>query len=296
MALGLINNRFVLQFKSDKYAFNYLEAGKGESLVFVHGSASDYRSWSHQYEFFSKEFHTIVYSRRYHFPNREISAGEDYSMAGHVNDLDALILNMSSPPAHIIGHSYGAFIALLLALKNPSIINSLVLTEPPVLTLYVSKDPTPPELFRLLPKRPGLAIAILKFGIKGVVPAKAAISANNMNKALEIFGRATLGTKTFDNLPETRLKIAGQNFVPAELTGSGFPPLDSNKIRAIKVPVLLLTGEKSPGLFRGLMNGLEELLPNAQRIMVSGASHIVHEDNPAEFNKVVRAFLMKGEA
>lgn len=44
------------------------------------------------------------------------------------------------------------------------------------------------------------------------------------------------------------------------------------------------------------MNGLEDLLPNAQKNMVSGASHIVHKDNPAEYNKVVRAFLIKGEA
>ncbi len=286
----------MLQFISNKYEFNYLEAGKGKSLVFVHGSASDYRSWGHQYEFFSKEFHTIVYSRRYHFPNRNIQINEDYSMACHVNDLESLILNKSSHPAYVIGHSYGAFIALLLAIKNPSIIKSLVLTEPPVITLYVSKEPRPSELFRLLPKRPGLALSILKFGIKGVVPAKAAISANDMNKAVEIFGRATLGIKTYNNLPESRLKIARNNFIAAELTGSGFPKLDSNKIRAIKVPALLLTGEKSPGLFRNLMNGLEELLPNAQRITVSGASHIVHEDNPAEFNKEVRTFLITNGA
>lgn len=265
-------------------------------MVFVHGSASDYRSWGKQHEFFSKEFHTIVYSRRYHFPNTKISVDQDYSMACHVNDLESLILNIARPPAHVIGHSYGAFIALLLAIKNPLIIKSLALTEPPLITMYVSKEPSPSELLRLLPRRPGLALEILKFGIRGVGPATKAIKRKEMDKAFDIFGKATLGAKTFYDLSESRLKIARQNFIEAELTGSGFPPLENSKIRDIRIPTLLLTGENSPRLFRGLISGLQELLPNAQRNTVSGASHIVHEDNPSEYNKVVRSFLKKGGA
>lgn len=137
----------------------------------------------------------------------EISVGQDYSMASHVNDLEALILNMSSPPAHYRAFIQG-FYRLVTGIKES----------------YNYKIPRINRTFcpfRLLPKRLGLAFAILKFGIKGVVPAKAAISANNMNKALEIFGRATLGTKTFDDSPETRLQIARQDFVAAESTGSG---------------------------------------------------------------------------
>jgi pimeloyl-ACP methyl ester carboxylesterase len=68
-------------------AFEYFEDGSGEPLVFVHGSASDYRTWQGQTNIFAGRFRTIAYSRRYHWPNRPIPEGVDYSMAEHVADL-----------------------------------------------------------------------------------------------------------------------------------------------------------------------------------------------------------------
>jgi pimeloyl-ACP methyl ester carboxylesterase len=54
---------------------------------------------------------------------------------------------------------------------------------------------------------------------------------------------------------------------------------------------LLLHGERSPGLFRLLADRLEELLPNARRVEVPGASHIMHEDNPQVVNEAIAGFL-----
>jgi len=86
--------------------FEYSEDGSGEPLVFVHGSASDYRTWQGQHAAFARHFRTIVYSRRYHWPNEPIPAGVDYSMAGHVEDLKALLHLLDAAPAHLVGHSY----------------------------------------------------------------------------------------------------------------------------------------------------------------------------------------------
>ncbi|SOC78940.1 hypothetical protein SAMN06296241_0460 [Salinimicrobium sediminis] len=80
----------MLQANLNNYKFNYVENGNGDRLVFVHGSASDYRTWNNQLEYFSKYYHTIVYSRRYHWPNERIPDEEDYSMAKHVEDLEEL--------------------------------------------------------------------------------------------------------------------------------------------------------------------------------------------------------------
>lgn len=80
----------MLQANLNNYKFNYVENGNGDRLVFVHGSASDYRTWNNQLEYFSNYYHTIVYSRRYHWPNERIPDEEDYSMAKHVEDLEEL--------------------------------------------------------------------------------------------------------------------------------------------------------------------------------------------------------------
>jgi len=54
----------------------------------------------------------------------------------NVADLVELIIKrLNLGPAHIIGHSYGAFIALYLAFEHPDLVKTLVLGEPPVLSL-----------------------------------------------------------------------------------------------------------------------------------------------------------------
>ena len=47
----------------------YTDAGRGEPLIFVHGSLEDLRIWRRQVELFSAHYRVIAYSRRYHHPN-----------------------------------------------------------------------------------------------------------------------------------------------------------------------------------------------------------------------------------
>src|SRR5438445_13004877 len=42
----------------------YVEAGSGESVVFVHGIPTDYRAWNSQIVPFSGKYHVIYYNRR----------------------------------------------------------------------------------------------------------------------------------------------------------------------------------------------------------------------------------------
>ena len=101
--------------------FEYAEKGDGAPLVLVHGSASDYRTWEHQHEELARHFRTIVYSRRYHWPNEPIAEDVDYSMLEHVEDLGALVEALDAEPAPLVGHSYGACLCLLLAIREPGL-------------------------------------------------------------------------------------------------------------------------------------------------------------------------------
>ncbi len=105
----------------------YVEQGHGEPLVLIHGSVSDRRTWGQVQPELARHFRTIAYSRRYHWPNASIPAGADYAMLEHVDDLDAA----GARPAHLVGHPYGAYVALLLAIRRPESVRSLVLAEPP---------------------------------------------------------------------------------------------------------------------------------------------------------------------
>lgn len=277
----------------DGYKFQCAERGWGPPILFVHGSVSDARCWAAQMEEFSARHRAIAYSRRYHWPNAEIPPKTDYSMLAHTDDLEKLIETLVAAPVHIVGHSYGAFIALILAIRRPDLVRSLVLAEPPAITLFVNDPPNPLQILALLLTRPRTAAAIINFGAKGIAPAKKALKKGRIDECIGVFGVATLGQEAFEKLSSDRLQMVRDNFIPAEFAGSGFPPLRDRDIRRIKAPALVLTGQNSPRLFHHIADRLAALLPKARRAHIPNASHIMHEDNPDAFNGAVANFLAR---
>ena len=58
--------------------------------------------------------------------------------------------------------------------------------------------------------KPKLALGIIRFGAKGIAPATKAFKKNDMDEALDIFGKATLGAKAFMNYQDQALTKHGQ--------------------------------------------------------------------------------------
>ena len=274
----------------------YLEQGQGEPVVFVHGSASDMRTWHRQFVAIGATHRAIVYSRRYARPNQPIPEGADDPMLPHVDDLVSFLRQVDAVPAHLVGHSWGGFVSLLAAIRHPEAVRSLVLMEPPVLSLFVSTPPRPSELLRMLLRRPRTAIAIMRFGITAAEPAAKAYRRGDDEAGFEVFARGVLGPEAFERLSSERRAQAWDNVAvdKAQLLGEGFPPLSDGQVRGVTAPTLLLHGQQSPAFLHRLSDRLEELLPNARRVEVPGASHIMHEDNPQAVNEAIAGFLRGG--
>ncbi len=281
----------MLTIERNGYQFQASENGNGPLLVFVHGSASDYRTWHQQQAALGTEYYTLAYSRRYHWPNQPIAEGGEYAMMQHVEDLESILNALDSGSVHLVGHSYGALVSLLLAIKNPRLIRTLVLAEPPAFTMYVSDPPKPTEILQLFLTRPRTARALVKLWVSGLGPATVAMKQNNKEKAMKAFGQAVLGTHAYASLSEARKEQVRANLIRAEFVGSGFPRLDQEKIRSIEIPTLLISGQESPRLFYHLLDRLHELMPNSARTVIREASHLMHEDNATDYNSAVRTFL-----
>ena len=104
---------------------------------------------------------------------------------------------------------------------------------------------------------------------------------------------AALGADTFNNFSAARLEQSRANLITAELLGSGFPTLDTDALRKVNIPTLLISGGASPRLYHYLLERLQELLPHSERIEIPGAAHIMHEDNAAAYNQAVVSFLTR---
>ena len=117
---------------------------------------------------------------------------------------------LDATPAHLVGHSWGAFICLLAAIRHPQLVRSLVLAEPPVLSLFMSTPPRPAELLRLFVRRPKTARVILSFTVKTVFPAKKAFRRGADEAAIRTYAYGLLGKGAYERLPEERNSSRGR--------------------------------------------------------------------------------------
>ena len=113
---------------------NYIEAGEGTPVIFIHGTLGDLYMWTSFVESFGRDYHAIAYSRRYNYPNgNSVPPKANHSTAIESADLAEFITKLKLPPVHVVGYSYGGYTALHLAVDHPEMVRTLVLAEPPLL-------------------------------------------------------------------------------------------------------------------------------------------------------------------
>lgn len=102
--------------------------GSGPPLVLVHGSFSDHRSnWFRVRPRLAKHFTVYALARR---GRGESEATEGHEVEDEARDVEALLERINEP-VFLLGHSYGAQVALAGASLCPDRVRKLILYEPP---------------------------------------------------------------------------------------------------------------------------------------------------------------------
>ena len=122
----------------------YDHTGDGEPLILVHGSWGDHNNWAGVTPLLSPSFQVITYDRRGH--SLSDSGRGQGSFAEDASDLEALIEQLGFAPAHVVGNSGGAAIALRLAARRPDLFRTLTVHEPPLLGILEGRPEFQPML------------------------------------------------------------------------------------------------------------------------------------------------------
>lgn len=262
----------------------YVERGEGPPLVFVHGSLGDYRTFESQFEDFSKDFRIIAYSRRFHPPNNWVPGDTLYSAQRHSSDLALFLGKLGVRSVDIVASSFGAYIALLLALRHREIVRSMVLGEPPML-----------PILQWTPRGRELAES---FGLI-LTRARNAFSKDDLENGLRSFFDGIRGKSgAFDRLPPASQAqlMAFAREMQCELLTPGedyMPVVNREQLSRLDIPTLLVTGQQSPEMFHVISHEIESCLPNVRHIEIPDAGHSMHNANPALYNREVLAYLAK---
>lgn len=106
---------------------NYLEKGRGEYLVLLHGNGQSYTYFQNQIEYFSRFYHVIAIDTRGHGGSPRGTA--PFSLKQFAEDLHSLILKKEIVKTNILGFSDGGNIAVYYALEHPEYVSRLVLNS-----------------------------------------------------------------------------------------------------------------------------------------------------------------------
>jgi pimeloyl-ACP methyl ester carboxylesterase len=268
------------QVRVNGVEIHYVERGRGEPLILLHGGQGDYRSWGPQMEAFSRRHRVIAYSRRYNYPNNNPLTARYRAAYTDADDLAAFIRHLKFERVHLVGTSAGALAALVLAAEHPRMVRSMVLAEPPV-HRWAKDDPKGEALYR-------------EFMTSIWEPAGAAFKVGDDRGAMRILVDGFAGAGRFDALPPEGRAVAMQNsrfFKAATSSADPFPAVSKDKVRRLGMPVLIITGENTIRLHKFVNGELARLLPRAERATIPQAGHGSARENPQAFNEAVTKFL-----
>ncbi|HKO43820.1 MAG TPA: alpha/beta hydrolase [Pyrinomonadaceae bacterium] len=256
----------------------YTERGKGPLVVFVHGALGDFRTWSRQMASLAQKYRVVSYSRRYHHLSPSPDGIIDYSYRRHVNDLISLIRALGPEPVHLVGHSYGATVAALVAMERPELLNNLVLGEP--------------SLFSVLSDSPDrVSFRFHRIALRVVQK----LSENGEPElAVREYLNIVVGRDVVDELPtKDRLVISQNAHTLGPMLKTYFEPTELDRRRALKLttPTLLITGEHSPSIYRAITRELNDCLPASESFTLPEASHGLHLESPEDFGVALLEFL-----
>jgi pimeloyl-ACP methyl ester carboxylesterase len=239
--------------------FHVETIGSGPRVVLVHGSGNPATAWDAQ-RALADRFTLVLPIRSGYPPNPPL---ERIDFERQAEELAALL----DGRAHLVGHSYGGVISMLLAAAEPERVRSLAVSEPPAFGVAGS-DPAVEPLVEELREL---------FETSGPIDP-----AEHTRRFVRIVG---VEMDVPDPLPPdleaaTRAAMAERPPWEAEIP---FEPL-----RAAPFPKLVLSGGHHPA-FDAVCDVLEERL-GAQRAVVAGRGHGI--PRAPGYNERLAAFLV----
>ncbi len=255
------------------------EAGAGPAIVCLHSNASSSSQWRALMDRLSPSHRVLA-------PDL-LGAGKSPSWTAEqgptLSDEAAFIepvLATATAPFFLIGHSYGAAVALVAALARPERIRALVLYEPPLIALLEEEA------------RGQAASAELK---DAAADAAASIAAGDAAAAARRFIDYWMGPGSWDAMPASRQAPIAASMHPiarwARALGEEPTPLAA--FRALDLPVLFMVGSRSPASSRGVARLLVKTLPNVTVMECEGLGHMGPVTHPDIVNESIAAFLAR---
>jgi len=253
------------------------EAGAGPGVVCLHSNASSSSQWWGLMDLLSPRYRVLAADAYGSGKSPEWHSDRRIRLRDEVELIEPVLADAGTPLA-LVGHSYGAAVALLAALDRPARVRSLVVYEPTLFALLEAEAPPPNAAD----------------GIRHAVAAAAlALDRGDRDQAAEAFIDYWMGPGTWRQMPESRrLPIAASVVNVRRWAHALFTePTPLAAFRELDVPVLCLVGKQSTASARGVARLLSAALPRVELLEFEELGHMGPVTHPERVNAAIARFL-----
>jgi haloalkane dehalogenase len=267
-------------FPVNGHAMHYIDEGRGETILFVHGTPS----WSFDFRNVIRRLRTryrCIAVDHIGFGLSDKPARYDYATPTHGRTLERFIDAQQLQPFHLVVHDFGGPIGLDVAIRHPHLVGKIV-----VLNSWLWSSRHEPEYIRLrrLLKSPLLPFLYryLNFSPRVLLP--------------RTFGDHKLSRKL-------RAQYTNPFATPAQRNGAlafaksllhdqdWFEGLWQRRQAICGKPTLLLWGMKDPVLPPKYLDKFRAGFPEARVERLAGSGHFPQEEQPGHVAECIDWFL-----
>jgi len=227
----------------------YDEHGAGQPLVLMHGGSTDARFFDGNIGALADRFHVFTPERRGHGHTPDVEGPITYDLM--TEDTIAFLDTVVGGPAHLVGHSDGAVVAMLVAMRRPDLANLLVLVSG-------------------------------GFNRDGFMPG--ADGDLDVDEVVAFAGPAygEVSPDGVEHFPVVIEKIA--------VMSAREPALSASELQAVASRTLIMFSDDDLMSLEHAV-AMYDAIPNAELAIVPGTSHFLLQEKPALCNAIILDFL-----
>jgi pimeloyl-ACP methyl ester carboxylesterase len=255
----------------------FREAGTGPGVVCLHANGSTSGQWRGLMDRLAPKFHVLAPDSYGAGKSPDWPSDRTIRLRDEVALIEPILARAGSPVA-LVGHSYGAAVALIAALADPGRVRAMVLYEPALFALLDAEAPPPNEA-------DGIRDAVAEAGL--------ALEAGNRDGAAERFIDYWMGRGAWKQTPEQRKPPIVASVVNVRRWAHALftEPTPLEAFRSLDIPVLYPVGKRSTASARGVARLLTTALPRVELIELDDLGHMGPITHPDLINDVIARYL-----
>jgi epoxide hydrolase 4 len=276
-------------------------AGKGPLILFLHGFPEFWYEWKNQLPEFSKDYLAVAPDMRGYNLSDKPEPLTQYKMNVLVEDIRALADHFSHQKKFVlVGHDWGGAVAWAFAIQHPDMLDKLVIVNAPhpgIFGRLLASDSAQQQasqymlMFRSPQAEQNLAAndyallvrIVLETGLKNGV-----FSEDDKQAYIKAWSQpgALTGGLNYYRANEVGPPASGQTVSEAH----GNFAVDPSNL-TVKVPTLVIWGEKDTALLVQNLDGLEKFVPQLTIKRIADGFHWVIHEKRAEVSAAIRDFI-----